>query len=209
MSVMFCLLTADNNCGGFDLGHRGTFHLTTTPWIAGVWRKAIILYPAREIFTVIKPSIHISALIQSFAREARKEYIQIWKRPPMQDPLDRGRSGAGSCRLNKQEAIGPWKHPFCASVWSMASLMNDLPPSSARAALVVIVISRICKAPSVDGHPATLHWSVHGFWASSEWRTLLENYCGLATDESFLSIFILFYFSLQRMIFLSKFAITA
>lgn len=46
----------------------------------------------------------------------------------MRDPLDRGRSGAGSCRLNKQEAIGPWKHPFCASVWSMASLMNDLPP---------------------------------------------------------------------------------
>lgn len=90
----------------------------------------------------------------------------------MRDPLDRGRSGAGSCRLNKQEAIGPWKHPFCASVWSMASLMNDLPPSSARAALVVIVISRICKAPSVDGHPATLHWPVHGFWASSERRTL-------------------------------------
>lgn len=95
----------------------------------------------------------------------------------MRDPLDRGRSGPGSCRLNKQEAIGPWKHPFCASVWSMASLMNDLPPSSARAALVVIVIYRICKAPSVDGHPDTLHWSVHGFWASSERRTLLENDC--------------------------------
>lgn len=32
---------------------------------------------------------------------------------------------------------------------------------------------------------------------------MLENDCGLANDEAFLSIFILFYFSLQRMIFLS------